>query len=334
MNVSHVAVALIDVGERFRKDDGKLDDLESSIKSVGLLHPIVVTNSWKLIAGGRRLAVAKRLGWAEIPCQVLDLDNILQAELDENTCRKDMTVSEKTALAEALEKTIKKKQGKRNDIDEKTTCARRSTSSPSKQKTRDKVAEKSGFASKDELARAKLVKEKCCESVRELVDDGTVSLTDAASIAEYSQEVQEKAIDNMVYGATTTLKKGAELALKQIAADAGTAEAIRDCHNLIIPDHLLTYHGDIALFDEALQVCESLRFKLNHIDKCPTSNYRAKGNLQGHLKMVEEDMKASRFWCVCPACDGSTDKNCEVCQNRRFFQAHDNGKVNLKKFLK
>lgn len=96
-------VADVRVGARHRKDLGDVDALVRSITEIGLLHPIVVTSDGVLIAGQRRLEACRRLGWSEIPCRVVDLDNITRAESDENRVRKDFTPSESVAIAETLE---------------------------------------------------------------------------------------------------------------------------------------------------------------------------------------------------------------------------------------
>lgn len=86
-------VDAIHVGERDRTDMGNLDELAESITAVGLLHPIVVTADLELVAGGRRLAAVKQLGWSEVPVTVVDITSLadtLRAEADENTCRKGL----------------------------------------------------------------------------------------------------------------------------------------------------------------------------------------------------------------------------------------------------
>lgn len=102
MNVDKIKVV-----DRFRVDMGDLSDLTASIACEGLLHPIVVTTDGRLIAGHRRLEAAKSLGWTEVPVRfiehVTDAAQMLRMERDENTCRKDMTPSEKVALGKALE---------------------------------------------------------------------------------------------------------------------------------------------------------------------------------------------------------------------------------------
>lgn len=100
-------VADIRIGTRHRKDLGNIDALAASIDDVGLLHPVVITPSGLLIAGERRLAAIKRLGWEEIPVNVAhnlaDAAQMLRAERDENMARKDFTPSEAVEIARELE---------------------------------------------------------------------------------------------------------------------------------------------------------------------------------------------------------------------------------------
>lgn len=105
--VQHVPLHRIDAGGRFRKDPGDLDGLASSMAELGLLQPVGLTPSLKLIFGGRRLEAARLLRWETIPAVVLDrlADAVaaLRAERDENRCRKEMTPTELVELGRALE---------------------------------------------------------------------------------------------------------------------------------------------------------------------------------------------------------------------------------------
>lgn len=102
-----VSIEEIKVGERARTDLGDLTDLIKSIEDVGLIQPVVITADRELIAGGRRLAACRKLGMIRIPVSVAehitDAVGLLTAERDENTCRKDMTVSEKLAIGARIE---------------------------------------------------------------------------------------------------------------------------------------------------------------------------------------------------------------------------------------
>lgn len=62
----------------------EIDKLAQSIKSVGLLQPIIVrpkNNHYEVIAGNRRLAACRALKWRKISCHVIDLDDKSAIEL-------------------------------------------------------------------------------------------------------------------------------------------------------------------------------------------------------------------------------------------------------------
>lgn len=93
----------IQVGDRFRQDMGDIDALVGSISVVGLLHPIVITSNNELVAGARRLAAVKQLGWIEVPVRVIDMPSLIAGEYAENVSRKDFTPSEMVAICDAVE---------------------------------------------------------------------------------------------------------------------------------------------------------------------------------------------------------------------------------------
>jgi ParB/Sulfiredoxin domain len=98
-----IPIDKIKVGKRHRRDLGDIDALARSIDSVGLLHLIVMCPDGTLIAGARRLAACKALGWDEVPVRIVDLDKVVRGEFAENSMRKDFTLSEAVAIKRALE---------------------------------------------------------------------------------------------------------------------------------------------------------------------------------------------------------------------------------------
>ena len=81
--------------------NGHVEALAASIQEVGLLQPIGLLESRRLVYGRNRLLAAKHLGWESIEATVLDLDD-LHAELamlDENLQRRNWTALE---MAEKL----------------------------------------------------------------------------------------------------------------------------------------------------------------------------------------------------------------------------------------
>lgn len=81
-------------------DDDELSKLAASIKTNGVLQPVVVRregDGYQLIAGERRLRAAQIAGLAEIPVRVVDFNDqqVLEAALVENIQRSDLNPIEK-----------------------------------------------------------------------------------------------------------------------------------------------------------------------------------------------------------------------------------------------
>jgi ParB family transcriptional regulator, chromosome partitioning protein len=102
-----IEISKIIVNGRHRKDLGDVAALAESIRRRGLLHAIAVTPEYHLVAGARRLAALRQLGWKKAPVRIVtglgDAVALLEAERDENTCRKDFTLSEAVNIGRALE---------------------------------------------------------------------------------------------------------------------------------------------------------------------------------------------------------------------------------------
>lgn len=96
-----VPIDKITIGPRFRQDLGDIPALAASIEAIGLLHPIIVTTEYELVAGGRRVAAHEHLGRTTIEARVIDLDDPMAAEVDENAQRKPYVISEWVAIGRA-----------------------------------------------------------------------------------------------------------------------------------------------------------------------------------------------------------------------------------------
>jgi ParB family chromosome partitioning protein len=92
------------VKKRIRRDMGDIEALSESLKRYGQISPIVISKKNVLIAGGRRLEAAKRLGWRTINAVISEssdeLDR-LELEVEENIQRHDFNMEE---VAEATRK--------------------------------------------------------------------------------------------------------------------------------------------------------------------------------------------------------------------------------------
>jgi ParB family chromosome partitioning protein len=61
----------IRIGTRHRREMGDIASLAASIEDIGLLNPITIDEDGLLLAGARRLAACKLLGWTEVPVNIV-----------------------------------------------------------------------------------------------------------------------------------------------------------------------------------------------------------------------------------------------------------------------
>jgi ParB-like chromosome segregation protein Spo0J len=114
---TRVKISEIRIETRYRYDMGDIAGLAASMADVGQLQPVVITPDGLLVAGERRLAAARSLGWDDVKVHIItsftDAADLLRAERDENTCRKEMTMSELVAIGKRLEELERPKAAER-----------------------------------------------------------------------------------------------------------------------------------------------------------------------------------------------------------------------------
>lgn len=88
---------------RMAVGDRELFELSESMKEVGLIHPILVSEfdgKYEVVAGQRRWLAAKKLGWSEIKAEVRRLDGtqIALIRANENLQREGLSPIEEAAI--------------------------------------------------------------------------------------------------------------------------------------------------------------------------------------------------------------------------------------------
>ncbi|ADQ05751.1 parB-like partition protein [Caldicellulosiruptor owensensis OL] len=102
--IEEINIDLIELSENQPRkifNEEEIEELAGSIKSVGLIQPLVVQkkgDKYVLIAGERRLRACKMAGIEKVKCIVKEYKNPLEIALIENIQRKDLNPYEK-ALA-------------------------------------------------------------------------------------------------------------------------------------------------------------------------------------------------------------------------------------------
>lgn len=145
----NLKITAIKVGHRHRRDMGDLQELARSIRDEGLLQPIGVTQDKELVFGERRLRACRDiLHWKTIPARIVSVSSIAAGEWHENEVRKNFTVTERLAIAAALQHQLPERRGNpaiRQKIDELSG------------RTDDFVAQRAGFGNRETFRQAQKV---------------------------------------------------------------------------------------------------------------------------------------------------------------------------------
>ena len=101
-----ILISAVDPGERYREEFGDIESLAMSMTTYGQLHPIVLDEDNKLIAGERRLKAAISLKWEYIKfTRFADCSEIQkrEMEMEENLRRKAFTWQEEVKAVKKLD---------------------------------------------------------------------------------------------------------------------------------------------------------------------------------------------------------------------------------------
>lgn len=213
------AINLISVNGRYRKDFGDIAALAANIESIGLLHPIVIDGTYRLICGERRIKAYQHLGRDTIPARFINLDSIISGEHAENELRKDFTPSERVEIGLALEQELGERRG-RPSAEIPQIFAELNG-----KETRELAAEKSGFGNPETYRQAKKVVEDATPEVVEAMDSGAVSVNLAAQFVALPEDVKQEAIASIAENSDTAKEVMREAVKKaHVANNSGNNE--------------------------------------------------------------------------------------------------------------
>ena len=170
-------------------DDEKMQDLVESIRTNGVLSPVLVRpddkNGYEMISGHRRLHASQILGLEMIPAIIREMtdDEAIVQMVDSNIQREELLPSEK-AFAYKMKLDAMKRQGVRNDL----------TSGQNDQKltgtiSRDILAEQVGESSKQIQRYIRLTE--LIPELLEMVDSKKLKFIVAVDISYIDKQVQK-----------------------------------------------------------------------------------------------------------------------------------------------
>ena len=200
---------------RTTMDDGRLDELAASIKSNGIIQPIVVRRdgqSYEIVAGERRWRASQRAGLLKVPVVVRDIpdERLLAAALIENIQRADLN-----PLEEAL-------------------AYRRLTDDL--HLTQEQIAESVG---KDRSSIANYLRLlKLPNEVRESVASNTLSMGHARALAGINDEAQLLRLARDVIAKQLSVRETEALIRKASAPTPEAEPSPKDVHTRAAEDKL------------------------------------------------------------------------------------------------
>lgn len=195
----------ITINDRMRKpSDKKVDDIAASIKEVGLINPITVTESGVLIAGYHRLLALKKLGKTIVQVNKMDLSDLDQelAEIDENLTRNELTVLQQSEHLKRRQDILRLK-GERAPAHRPEKGV---TVTPLK--TNKDLAEEMGM-SKSSIQKRNKIANGIADDVKESISDTPIanSTTQLTELAKMEPEEQREAVEMVAQGKAKNIQQ-------------------------------------------------------------------------------------------------------------------------------
>src|SRR5690349_11106698 len=200
---------------RSQMDDERIEDLARSIRSNGIIQPIVVRkvdNGYEIIAGERRWRAAQRAGLLKVPVVVRDIpeDRLLAVALIENIQREDLNPIEEAVAYRRL--------GDEFHL------------------TQEQIADAVG---KDRSSIANYVRLlRLPQEVRASVSSNALSMGHARALLALSDEAAQLRVARDVLNRSLSVRETEALVKKAAAPEAPTAEKPVDVHTRAAEDKL------------------------------------------------------------------------------------------------
>lgn len=195
-----------------------VEELEKSIRTVGLIAPLVISKDKKILAGGRRYQALLNLGFTEAPVMVVDKDE-LERELisiDENLVRKNLNKVELEGNLRRAKEIYQALNPEPETISEQEAEAETPASVDKKevlpaQKFLDMVSEKTGFSPR-QIHQAIDRDEKASDEIKEARRNGELALSHTNEIIKLDKKLQGRALEHLKHRPVREVKKFVKLA--------------------------------------------------------------------------------------------------------------------------
>ncbi|MDG2144664.1 MAG: ParB/RepB/Spo0J family partition protein [Planctomycetota bacterium] len=202
VNVSVRKLSDLKLNNEYLRTDTDVSALMKSVDSVGLIHPVTINADNELLAGARRFQAVSKLGWEEIPVQVVEQDQLVQEliSIDENLVRTPLNqlelekfLNRGREIYETINPTLKKVDISAGDL----------TTEEKKQQREDEEADEDSFAAvtaeKTGLSKSVIkgaIKRDALASVavKRARQEGELNATKANEIIKLEKDTQEEVL--------------------------------------------------------------------------------------------------------------------------------------------
>jgi len=228
LEIIEIEISKIIVKRVGLRHKGEPKDLIKSIKEIGLISPLTVNENYELIAGGRRYAAVKALGFNKVPVTIYKSSSSEQpnlyedlAHLDENLARLNL---EGMAADDALAK--RKQIYEQLHPETKRGGDRKSEKIKGQESSFDSflvdTAKKTG-QSKSAIKEAVRRSEKASNKLRAAREADTIGTTQATEIVKLDEKLQDDLVPHLENKTVAEVKQ-----IIAKAQDIGVTETIRE----------------------------------------------------------------------------------------------------------
>jgi ParB family transcriptional regulator, chromosome partitioning protein len=252
-------------------------ELEKSIKTVGLIAPLVISKDNTILAGGRRYQALLNLGMTQAPVLVVDKEQ-LEMELisiDENLVRKDLNKQEiegHLSRAKEIYQALHPEDNNPTQTpEEKSETSAKNQKLPS-EPFLNMVSEKTGLSPR-QIHQAISRDEQACKEVKEARRKGELSISQTNEIVKLKKEEQQKAINNLKHRPVREIKK-----IVKLAQTKGIDQALKES-----PDepHAREFQQIDMLLSKLHRQLKQLEIEGIELEDLPEPTQRLWNNLLG-----------------------------------------------------
>ncbi len=218
--MQQISIDKIKIDNTYLRLDTDVSELEKSIKTVGIIAPLIINKDFRLLAGGRRFRALRNLGHQEVPVIQVDLDEYEQEliSIDENIVRKDLHKLEfeahlcraKVLYTEILKRDKTQQESVRaelmqdgEEIDQEILG---NVEGVATEKFVKDIREKTGLSS-NQIYQAMRRDEHSAPAVKEARNRGELSITHTNELIKLGEDDQEKILPLISDKTAAELKK-------------------------------------------------------------------------------------------------------------------------------